>query len=178
MSLSIRDSIALLFQQEMAKEEPYVKIGRAVNVNTENDTFTFIPNDESSQVEEVILKAIATSAGGSIVIVPKEGSFVSVAFMSQTTGVLIHAEEAETLFIDADQTIINGGENGGLINIEELTDRLNDLTDTVNDLIQAFRSHTHGGVETGGGITQQTTEVVQNADAFNSNDYEDPLVTH
>lgn len=74
---------------------------------------------------------------------------------------------------------VNGGNNGGVINIEELTQKLNLLVSELEGLKAAFNTHTHSGVTTGGGIS--AVPVVthdKNFSTFSESDYEDQNFTH
>jgi len=196
---TIRELLGKSVALSLQKEEIYLKVGAASNVDLSDFTFTLTPNDETAVIEKVLLKAIATSTGGSMVIIPVEGSFVVVGFMSSVTGVCIHVEEAgsismtgesvditatdididsDDIRINAIQTIFNSGTFGGLIKIVDLTAKLNELRDTVNDFIQNFRTHVHTGVTTGAGSSGTTITNPTDAVVFNKDDYEDTDITH
>jgi len=65
-------------------------------------------------------------------------------------------------------TELNGSDYEGIIKIEDLTGKL-------NDLITEFDTHTHSGVQTGGGVSGVP---VTPATAFNKSDYENESVKH
>lgn len=178
MSLSIKETLTLLIGNELDKNEFYLKTGKATDIELNTFTFTFTPNDQGAAVEGVRLKSIQTPGGGSFVIVPEQDSFVTVGFFSQTTAICLHVELAASITLEAGTFTINGGNNGGLININELTDKLNGLQKTVNDFITTFSSHTHPGVQPGGGVSGIPTTSPSPAAAFNASDYEDSTVTH
>ncbi len=84
--------------------------------------------------------------------------------------------------VEADKIIFNGGKNYGLINIEQITGKL-------NELIDAHNNHTHilpsGQVVVAGSATTQNNpapvEVPAPVDKHTKvkrDDYEDPKVTH
>lgn len=161
-----------------SKQELYVKVGKATDINKETFTFTFQPIDESSTVEDVRMKTIADSGDETFTLVPKEGSFVVVDFHSYTTAQCIAVQQSDEVLINSVQTIFNNGENGGIVKIQELTDKLNALVDEFNSFVQIFNSHTHAGVQTGGGITAPSTQQAQDATDFNKSDYENETITH
>lgn len=78
------------------------------------------------------------------------------------------------LAVDEVESItINGGKLGGLINIESLTQK-------INELVRTFNNHTHQ-VNTTGSATAQTgtaAAVASKASELNKSDYEDTKVTH
>lgn len=176
--MSLKDTIALLIKNEVDKEEIYLKVGTATNVNVANNTFTFTPNDESAPVEGARLKAVRTSSGGSFIIKPAEGSLVAVGFIDTTNAVCLFVEEAQKVEVNSDLTSFNGGSNFGLVNIDPLTAKLNELVTSVNDLVSTFNSHAHTGVSTGGGTSGPPTASANNANNFNKGDYEDASVVH
>ena len=82
--------------------------------------------------------------------------------------------------IKAQGTIkFNDGSNDGLINIKQLTEKLNQTVKELENLRSLFNSHVHAGVQTGGGtsaapVTQATSPFSQ----YNKQDYEDIKVIH
>jgi hypothetical protein len=75
---------------------------------------------------------------------------------------------AATLFRNDGVTEINGSEFEGLVKINEITSKL-------NDLVSDYNSHTHSGVQTGGGISG-TPSLPTNS--FSKSDYENTNVLH
>ena len=114
-----------------------------------------------------------------MIIKPEKGSTVLVADLSggkMRDLVVLMVEKSETV-------IFNGGELGGLINIADLTTKLNNLTDKVNALIDTFNSHTHTVATTGSAAAQSGTAAAptspaQKAATFNQSDYEDTKIKH
>lgn len=84
--------------------------------------------------------------------------------------------------IKAGVITINGGNLGGLINIESITAKLNQLVSQVNNIGKALKTHTHQvpGVEPGAGAATAvvTTTNVPSASDFKKGDYEDVKVLH
>ena len=89
------------------------------------------------------------------------------------------AVAAEKIYLNSlDQVIVNQGKYG-VINILELTDKLNNLVREINHLRNIFNTHTHQGVQTGSGTTSQTlTQVTKPITQFNKGDYEDESFLH
>lgn len=111
-------------------------------------------------IPDVRLKASELDDDGQMLVTPKVGSAVTVGSLSGDLAqlVVLQVDHIETI-------VINGGKLGGLINIEQLTDKINELVNT-------FNSHTHQGTH---GPTQVPT---QSASAFSKGDYEDETVKH
>lgn len=126
-------------------------------------------------VSDVRLRAVVNGEESGILVTPKTGSYVTVADLSGnlTRLVVVGFSEVEKIEVDADDKIIfNGGQNKGLIQIEKLTQKL-------NDLVNAFNQHTHQVSTTGGptaqsGVAQPPTPI----NSFNQSDYEDTNITH
>lgn len=111
-------------------------------------------------VPDVRLRASETDDNGEMLIVPKVGTAVIIRSLSGDYSSLV------VLAVDHVESItINGGKLGGLINIEDLTKRL-------NELVKAVNSHTHQGTHgpTGPPLTK--------AQEFKKTDYEDVTIKH
>lgn len=82
---------------------------------------------------DVQLRAVVNGEESGILITPKTGSYVTVADLSGdlTQIVVVGFSEVESIKI-------NGGHNGGLINIEDLVKRLNYIEDKIGALMDIF----------------------------------------
>ena len=111
-------------------------------------------------VPGVRLRASETEDEGQVLIVPKVGTAVTVGSLTGDLSelVVLHVDHVETV-------TINGGRLGGLVNVAELTERLNALVD-------AFNGHTHQGTH------GPTGAPLKGAEAFSREDYEDTKITH
>nr|DAT46247.1 MAG TPA: hypothetical protein [Caudoviricetes sp.] len=111
-------------------------------------------------VPDVRLRASEAAESGQLLITPAIGSAVIVGSLSGdlTQLVVLAVDRAESI-------VINGGELGGLINIEPLTQK-------INDLIKAINSHTHQGAH------GPTGPPLQPVKQFNKGDYEDNNIKH
>lgn len=113
---------------------------------------------------------------GSVILYPKAGSLCLVGIVEgqSSDAFLISATEVDKMEVTASaEIVINRGSNGGLINIESLTNK-------INELVRAFNSHTHQVSTTGSATAQQGTAapVTSKASELNKKDYEDTKVTH
>lgn len=136
-------------------------------------TVTFGKQDVSG----VRLRASEAENVDNILITPKAGTAVTVGSLTGDYSQLV------VLQIDQIESIvINGGKLGGLINIETLTEKINDLVD-------AFNNHTHmlatGAVAVTGSATNQANPapiqvpaIQQKADKLDKGDYEDEKIKH
>lgn len=136
----------------------------------------------SQEVSGIRLRASLSDNDRQILVVPKVDTAVVVGSLSGDLAdlVVLKADEIESIEV-------NGGKLGGLINIGDLTDKLNKLVNEVNALKDAFNGHTHKGSIEGtcptGSVTGSCsclapTSKAQKATSFNKDDYEDTTVTH
>lgn len=96
---------------------------------------------------------------GSEYIKPKVGTLCKIGKVENkdAASYVISTEEAELMLLDSLEIILNGGENGGLIIIAELVNRINILEKDNNKLKQAFVSWTF--VAQDGGAALRTAVV-------------------
>lgn len=127
----------------------------------------------SLDVSGVRLRASEASDDSQLLIVPRKNSAVIVGSLSGDLSQLA------VLAVDAiDRIDINGGKLGGIINIETLTDKINQLVDK-------FNAHTHiippGAIVCGEytNVAPVTAPAVMSkASRFNKSDYEDTNIKH
>lgn len=117
-------------------------------------------------VPGVRLKASETEDKGRMLVTPKVGTAVTMGSLSGDMAELVvvqvdHVERIE----------VNGGLLGGLVNIEELTAKINELVD-------AFNSHTHQVTVAHPGGTFTTVKPMKAANRFVKGDYEDETIKH
>lgn len=153
-----------LMQMMGAGKEITIWQGIVKSVEGTTCTVTFGTLD----VEGVRLRASLAENESHLLIVPKVGTAVVVGSLSNDLSMLV------VLAVDEVESItINGGKLGGLINIESLTQK-------INELVRTFNNHTHQ-VSTTGSATAQTgtaAAVTSKASELNKSDYEDTKVTH
>ena len=114
----------------------------------------------------VRLKASELDDDGLMLITPKVGSAVTIGSLSGdlTELVVLQVDHIETI-------VINGGKLGGLINIGQLTDK-------INELVESFNSHTHQVTVSHPGGTFTTVKPMESAKTFDKGDYEDDKIKH
>lgn len=134
-------------------------------------------------VPDVRLRASETADKGEILLVPKVGTAVVLGSLTGDLSQLVVLQVDVVESIKATGSItINEGKLGGLVNIEELTDKLNALVDK-------FNNHTHT-LEAGTVAVQGSQSAQQNvapitvpaitatAEKFDKTDYEDTKIKH
>lgn len=126
-----------------------------------------------AEIGGVRLRASLSARERQILVVPKIGSPVTLGCLTADLNnlVVLQVDEIESI-------TVNGGELGGLVKIQELTEKINALVDAFN-----FHSHTllPGTVVTTGGTNVapiSVPEVAKKAARLNRNDYEDTKITH
>lgn len=120
----------------------------------------------SLTVPGVRLRASETEDGGEMLVVPKVGTAVIVGSLTGDLGQLV------VLAVDRVESVtFNGGKLGGLVNIGQLTEKLNALVD-------AFNTHTHQVTVSHPGGTFATMKPSQQGKKFERGDYEDETVKH
>ena len=131
----------------------------------------------SVEVSGIRLRASLTDRDRQLLVVPKIQSAVVLGSLSGDLSNLVVLQVDE-----ADKIIFNGGQLGGLVNIETLTDKINELVDT-------FNGHTHslaiGTVKVSGAAGEsantapiQVPAISRKAEKLDKNDYEDTNITH
>lgn len=198
--------------QALAKrgDETYCKICTVDAVDEAARTVDVSPLDESAPILGVNLQANQSAEMG-VVYFPKVGSHVVVSFLNPAAAVVVLTDEIEKIILKLgaenpveleavdgsvklkigttsaeiikDKKItFNGGENGGLVIIQKLTDKINALVD-------AFNNHTHtlatGAVGVEGSATKQANiapitvpAISSKATKLSKSDYEDTNIKH
>lgn len=113
------------------------------------------------------LRATALPGDGQLLITPAVDSAVVVGSLSGDLAelVVLAVDKADRIEMTG-EVVINGGGKGGLVNVESLTNKL-------NELVQAYNAHTH--IASGGSATTVPSSML---DTFRRGDYEDNRVKH
>jgi hypothetical protein len=127
-------------------------VGKVTNVdNAESDALIEVEHNELTY--DVKLKSVVDSADKHLIQVPKVGSYVfcvslgnsdekyMAVLFNEVEKVIYQGENISLVIDDQEGTIvINDGENGGLIKIEELVSKINALESKVNELLQTLQA--------------------------------------
>lgn len=152
-------------------------------LNTDGDTCCV--DIDGLVVSDVRLRAVVNGEESGILVTPKTDSYVTVADLSGgqlTQCAVVGYSEVEKIEINADDKIIfNGGENHGLVKIEELKNNL----DTIKNYVEAMKAAVSAGLSAIGagtaanGTTGKTTfESSMASQSINFEDMEDTNITH
>ena len=118
---------------------------------------------DGMQLDGVRLNASGDDSVG-LVLTPKTGSHVLVSSIDGVSWFVCQCSELESV-------TFNGGTLGGLVKIQELTDKL-------NSLVEAFNSHTHTVTTSGTAAAQEGTAaaIINRLSMFNKSDYENEKI--
>ena len=84
-----------------------------------------------------------------------------------------------SIFLDANEgVIVHDGENGGIVNIDKLTEKLNKLQQELENFRSMFNSHTHTSASSGSPTSPTLQRSTQAFSTFNKDDYEDSTFIH
>lgn len=136
------------------------------------------------ELDEVRLTAVNDGAGGKLLLTPKVGSPVLLADMSGgelRDIAVIGYTKIEKIETTCEQITLNGGENGGLVNIESLNNNL----DTLKKYVEAMKKAIAEGFTSVGASTaangpagRTAFEGAMAAHTINFEDMEDTKITH
>lgn len=117
-------------------------------------------------IPDVRIRASELDDAGEMLVTPKIGSAVILGSLSGDLSqlVVLRVDHIESI-------IINGGKLGGLVNIEQLTNKINELVNT-------FNTPTHNVTVSHPGGTFTTVTPGSSASSFNKDDYEDENIKH
>lgn len=147
--------------------------------SVEGATCTVVRVLDNLEIPDVRLNCHSTENSG-IVVTPKVDSYVLVTSIDGHNHFVSQCSEVEKITINCDtKIIINDGNNGGLVNIEKLTQKLKTIETDINSLknkitawipvAQDGGAALKGAVETWAGDLLAITQ---------TSDYEDTKVTH
>jgi len=125
-------------------------------------------------IPDVRLRASEADDDGEMLITPKVGTAVTIGSLSGDLSqlVVLQVDHIETI-------VINGGKLGGLINIEQLTEKLNTIEDDINSLKNVMSSWTPVAQDGGAALKASvSTWAGQTLTKSQRGDYEDETVKH
>ena len=112
-----------------------------------------IPFDGDEVIEEVQLQAV--TSGNGLLLVPVIDSIVLVNWLSKNKPFVVMYSELQSVSL-------RGDDYGGLVKVEEVTNRLNNIEDAFNKFVNTYNTHTHAGngviTTSRGSTTTKTTQ--------------------
>lgn len=155
-----------LIDNKLDKENLYMDIGTVVSVNEEE--LTFIYKSSKGIGEDVVNMSLLNSEN---YVVPEVDSIVLIGYIDKTEKYCIQTEKAEKI-------IMRGGNNEGLINIVDLTEKLNGLVAKVNAIANLLQTWIIVPGDGGAALKAAAISTLTNASNFSKSDYEDEKITH
>jgi len=130
-----------------------ILVGEAIAVDEGDATIDVQPADGGAVYYSVRLRAADADSGMGVIAVPAVGAQVICAMDSAHSGIMLYATKVDKYSIRLSDSIaiegsnsgwvINGGNNGGVVLVEKLVDKLNKLERRVNDLLLWMKTHVH-----------------------------------
>lgn len=152
-------------------------IAKVVDVNGEECTIEI----DGLQLTDVRLRAVVNGETSKILITPKKDSYVLVTDMmgDMSQLVVVNFSEIEKIEIDADKIVFNGGDNHGLVNIDDLVKRLNNIERDITSLKTAILEWVPVSQDGGVALKGALSDWLGNELAFTMReDMEDTKITH
>lgn len=156
-------------------------------VTEANGTTCSVKINETLTLTDVLCIAADDGDSNNIKIKPKIGSKVLMADLSggnlRQMVVVAYTQIVELEMPKIDNIIINGGGKGAIINIEDLTSKINEVIGVLNNLINSYNSHTHTVTTTGSataqsGTAQKILKSANSATELCSSDFADDKIKH
>jgi len=158
----------------------------SVDIPSRTCTVTTISGKNQTAIESVKLMAAIDDG---ILFVPTIGSTVMISYSNYNLPFVVqYSEVDQILFISGSSQVsivdgkimFNDGSYGGLVEVGNLVQKLNNLENLVNDLSRKFNSHTHiltltSGTGTAAPTASPETTVLTQTQR---NDIENTAITH
>lgn len=128
---------------------------------------------DDMEIKDVRINSTITENEG-LVIAPKVNSYVLITDIDGDKWFVSQYSQIDSITLDVDNKIvINGGNNDGIIKINELTQKL-------NDLVNAFNNHIHTTTATVGAalVAGEISAPTPQAQNFNKTYYENDKILH
>lgn len=158
-------------------DQIYLVTGTCSNINEAAGTCDVeaISGNAATTVSAVKFQA---AIGDGIDFIPIDGSIVKVLFSKYTTPFIVQFSDIEKMFFAATTIQFNDGALGGLVNVIDLTTKLNNLENAVNSIISNFNSHTHVVASVGAPTAPPAAPIFNTLQTTSRGDIEDKNITH
>ena len=139
--MTIKETIQALIKDKIKIQ---VFVGKVISVD-ENKMTCDVDLQNSPDLFDVRLRAVIDSNERGILIVPKINSYVLVGLIDNNiqSSFVCAFTEVDKYRLLIDEIVLSGDSFGGLVKVNELTQKLNALESSVNQLTQTFNTHTH-----------------------------------
>lgn len=117
------------------ENELYSKQGIIKSVDLNERTCVVTPTDGGPDILDVYLEADSgDSTNKGFFVVPDIGSLVIITFINKEEAFISAWTQINNVIVKSGEWVFNDGDNGGLVKVKKLTDRLNDLEALFNQL--------------------------------------------
>lgn len=149
--------------------------------SVEGATCTVVRVLDNLEIPDVRLNCHSTENSG-IVVTPKVDSYVLVTSIDGHSHFVSQCSEVEKITIDCNgDIVINGGDNKGIVKIQELKDNLDSLKsyiEAMNSAISTGFSSVGESSAASGTAGKSAYTLAMTGRSINFKDMEDPKVTH
>jgi N-acetylmuramic acid 6-phosphate (MurNAc-6-P) etherase len=139
--------------------------------SVEGDVCTVVYKD--IELTDIKLTALKDGSETKLLIIPAQDSDVTVI---DTTG------ELRDCFIlkysEIEEIVVNGGKLGGLINVQDLVDKINACEDKVNDILSTLKTVVIPLAPSGSYPLSTDFATIMSLDNTTVDDIEDPKIKH
>jgi hypothetical protein len=164
---SINQVLTNFVQKVLNKERFYLELGIVQSVDEAELTCEFQPNGGDS--ESTVYLSVFESETYQI---PEVNSLILVGYTDKAQKYMLQASKV-------DKIVFRDGANGELINIDDLTSKLNGLKDDVDKIYKALRLWTPVASDGGAALKAYYAGLGPTSPAsFNKNDYKDDKILH
>lgn len=167
---SLRLALQRFISDTIDVNNMYARVGQVTSFDESTSSCSVKFPEDSTEITDVQLQRVPNASGW--LVRPSIDSFVLIDWINETSAYI-------ALTSQIDDIVFQGGDNGGLIKIEDLTSKLNELVSSVNAMYGEFKAHTHN-VTAVGSPTGPVIPVPAQPDAsdFNKSDYENENFKH
>jgi hypothetical protein len=123
--------------------EIYSVVCTVESVDEAKRTADVAPINGNAEIFDVRLQSALNGSNG-LCIFPVVGSVVVVTFLNKLTGYVSLFSEIDKITLDTENEItIDGGQNGGLVKVNDLLNKINTIESKLNALQMDYSIHTH-----------------------------------
>lgn len=170
--MTIREALYELLKDKFAFD---LRLGTVVPGSVSGGFCQVVPfdtEDENGNGSPMPNVRLQSNSGNGIILTPADGSVVVI-------GKLIEPDYCVLLYSSLVNIQMLDGSYGGLVEVANLTSKLNNLENKVNNIISVFNTHVHTGVVTGSGSSATTPTLISGTlTPTNRGDIENTKITH
>lgn len=114
---------------------------KVLSVDKTKDTCV-IQAEDAPEIEGVKLRSILGDVATKLIVYPKVNSYVIVSLLYNMDAEVYVSQvsEVDEIITNCEQITYNGGENGGLVKVNELKTQLDKTNDVVNTIVNSLKN--------------------------------------